>query len=633
VAGDPNASTNNFLWVDAPTVGFNKDWIVVQANMFRKNITFDRSHFWVFNKTNLYAGDFTTPTLLVHADTNAAGSELPAISYDNTSSTLYLLQNANGNTNGSGYLRLFSITGSIGSEKLNYVAGGGSELTNAMYITVPNISWIDTWPDYAYPCSCFLPQKTVTNKLAPPGDARLTSVIYRNGSLWCAQTVLLPVSTNAPTRSAVQWWQIKPDNREIVQRGRIDDPAGVNFYAYPSIAVNRFGDVLVGFNVFSTNIYASAGYSFRAFNDTCEGLRAPYIYQPGQDVFKSPFNTPGERWGDYSTSAVDPLNDADFWTIQEYALTNRLDDIGDPYPVWGTRWAQLRVDVPGNDNFSAAFSISGAQGSTNGNNIRATKETGEPNHAGIVDSVSVWYRWTAPTNGNVLLSVSGDFDNALAVYTGTNVASLTLVASNHGGFATGFKSQVVFNASAGTAYQIAVDGFGQSPNNQGSFILQWTQPMAPLFTVQPRNWDVYMGSNITFSAQAIGSPDPSFQWRFNGTNISGAAASSYTRNNVQTNDTGDYTLVATNISGSATSAVSHLEVYSTQRALITEPSYSATNYTRFVVSGITGAHYVVQASTNLANWNPINTNITTFTNLDYDVTNYSYRFYRVLYQL
>jgi len=269
---------------------------------------------------------------------------------------------------------------------------------------------------------------------------------------------------------------------------------------------------LVGFNVFSTNIYASAAYSFRAFNDTCEGSRAPYIYQPGLDVFKSDGGAPNVRWGDYSASAVDPLNDADFWTIQEYALTNRLDDIGDPYSVWGTRWAQVRVDVPVNDNFSAAYSISGAQSSTNGNNIRATKEAGEPNHAGIVDSVSVWYRWTAPTNGNVLLSVSSDFDNALAVYTGTNVASLTLVASNHGGFNTGFKSQVVFNALAGTVYQIAVDGFGQSPNNQGSFTLQWAQPMVPLFTVQPRNWDIYMGSNITFSAQAIGSPDPSFQW-------------------------------------------------------------------------------------------------------------------------
>jgi len=126
VAADPSALTNNFLFVDAPTVGFNKDWIVVQANMFRvhNGISLDRSHFWVFNKTNLYAGGFATPTLLVHADTNAAGSELPAITYDTTISTLYLLQNANGNTNGSGYLRLFSITGSIGSEKLNYVAGG-----------------------------------------------------------------------------------------------------------------------------------------------------------------------------------------------------------------------------------------------------------------------------------------------------------------------------------------------------------------------------------------------------------------------------------------------------------------------------------------------------------------------------
>jgi len=69
-----------------------------------------------------------------------------------------------------------------------------------------------------------------------------------------------------------------------------------------------------------------------------------------------------------------------------------------------------------------------------------------------------------------------------------------------------------------------------------------------------------------------------------------------------------------------------------QWALITEPSYSATsNYSRIIVSGITGAQYVVEASTNLVNWTPINTNITTFTNLDFAVTNFPYRFYRVLY--
>ena len=46
---------------------------------------------------------------------------MPAVTYDNSISTLYLLQSANGNTNGSGYLRLFSITGYLGAETLNNV--------------------------------------------------------------------------------------------------------------------------------------------------------------------------------------------------------------------------------------------------------------------------------------------------------------------------------------------------------------------------------------------------------------------------------------------------------------------------------------------------------------------------------
>src|SRR5262249_5871903 len=58
-----DADTNNpsnKIYLDSPTLGFNKDWIVVQANMFR---TMDdlatNSHVFVFNKTNLYAGGAT----------------------------------------------------------------------------------------------------------------------------------------------------------------------------------------------------------------------------------------------------------------------------------------------------------------------------------------------------------------------------------------------------------------------------------------------------------------------------------------------------------------------------------------------------------------------------------------------
>jgi len=73
----------------------------------------------------------------------------------------------------------------------------------------------------------------------------------------------------------VQWWQIKPLTSELVQFGRIDDPTGVNFYAFASMAVNRFEDVLIGYSSFSTNQYASASYSFRAFYDEMNKFRPP----------------------------------------------------------------------------------------------------------------------------------------------------------------------------------------------------------------------------------------------------------------------------------------------------------------------------------------------------------------------
>ena len=69
--------------------------------------------------------------------------------------------------------------------------------------------------------------------------------------------------------------------------------------------MNRFGDILVGYNVFSSNAYPSAAYSFRAFNDGCVGLRAGYIYQPGLSYFIDDLDPHG-RWGDYSASVVDP---------------------------------------------------------------------------------------------------------------------------------------------------------------------------------------------------------------------------------------------------------------------------------------------------------------------------------------
>jgi Ca2+-binding RTX toxin-like protein len=84
-------------------------------------------------------------------------------------------------------------------------------------------------------------------------------------------------------------------------------------------------------------------------------------------------------------------------------------------------------------------------------------ERGEPLHAGFPGVHSVWWRWSAPGDGTVVVWTCGsDFDTVLAVYTGTSVDTLTEVASNDD--YCGVRSRVKFATRAGTDYRIAVDG-------------------------------------------------------------------------------------------------------------------------------------------------------------------------------
>jgi hypothetical protein len=131
---------------------------------------------------------------------------------------------------------------------------------------------------------------------------------------------------------------------------------------------------------------------------------------------------------------------------------------------------------PANDAFAAAQLLVGASGSATGTNLEATKEPGEPNHAGNPGGRSVWYRWVAPFSGQAVFETCGlaAFDTLLAAYLGSAVASLGVVAASDDD--CGEQSQLVFNTVAGTTYSIAVDGFN---GVAGSFTLKWGQLFPP----------------------------------------------------------------------------------------------------------------------------------------------------------
>jgi uncharacterized repeat protein (TIGR01451 family) len=309
------ADTNGEFWVNYPTFGFNTNWIAVSVTAFTIGNGPVQSQLYVFDKADLYAGGAGHYTEFTSEDESTFGVvEQPAATYDNTQTNLYLLAAINGDSGGNGEIQLLYVDGAVGSEVLH---------------VGPQISVADPWDDHA-PTFDFAPQLGSTN-LIGLDDSRLSETVYRNGAIWVAHSIFLPAGGSA-TRSAIQWWQIGTDGT-ILQRGRIDDPTGNLFYGYPSIAVNQSNDVLIGYARFSASNFPSAYFSFRAGTDPTNTLQSEILLKAGEGPF-----TRSDRWGDHTSTVVDPVNDTDFWTIQEYSA-NTIKGTS----LWGTWWGDVLV--------------------------------------------------------------------------------------------------------------------------------------------------------------------------------------------------------------------------------------------------------------------------------------------------
>ena len=144
-------------------------------------------------------------------------------------------------------------------------------------------------------------------------------------------------------------------------------------------------------------------------------------------------------------------------------------------------WSTVTSTVS-NDTFAAAILMSGDQGQTTGSNVGATRETGEPLHCNTSGLSSVWYRWTPSQSGAATIdTINSTFDTVLSIYTGSSVSALTEV--NCDDDASGVQSRVVFNATAGTAYYIAISGYGSA---SGAITLSWR--LSPqVLTYAPQN--------------------------------------------------------------------------------------------------------------------------------------------------
>jgi hypothetical protein len=167
------------------------------------------------------------------------------------------------------------------------------------------------------------------------------------------------------------------------------------------------------------------------------------------------------------------------------------------------------------------------------------------------------------TNGStVLFSATAVGQAPLGYYwllNGTNLPS--------GGNISGTTSNVltltsVTSANAGGYSLVATNNYGAVTSGVATL----TVTFPPSFAAQPTNQSVLAGASAQFSASVNGALPLAYQWRQNGANllnagnVSGASSNVLTLTSLTAGNAGSYTLVTTNVYGSATSSVAALTV-------------------------------------------------------------------------
>jgi hypothetical protein len=323
-------STGGGNWADYPTLGFNKNWVAIQVNIFDSGNAFVESRVYAISRIPFFGGPPATLSYRTVTLTGVSGTQVPAVTFDPALALddLYLLQTW---SSAGGQLRLWRLTGPLGSETVESIGFPDDSFQWSSGVSADLAPQLQGPPGCSYCPSP--PCRIQTN------DARIHSVVYRGGRIWATHTVFLP--TGVPTRSSIQWWQVNPD-ATVGQRGLVDDATGARFFAFPSLAVNRNDDVLLGYSRFQGDQFAGASYSFRTAIDPPNTMQTESPLKDGEACYFKDYGLAKNRWGDYSATVVDPVDDKTLWTIQEYAAP---PNVTYPNPQqrdrWGTWWGQV----------------------------------------------------------------------------------------------------------------------------------------------------------------------------------------------------------------------------------------------------------------------------------------------------
>lgn len=398
---------------DYPKFGIWPDGLYQTSNMFGKGSisgSFVFSREWAFNKMQMYAGA---------ANPQIVTFDAPRV--DINGGTVFTIIPSNA--------RLQSGAPPAGTP--NYFVGTGT-YTNALAVWKFHVDWSNVFlstftgvTTSIASASWIGPPATVPSQGGNALDTLATRSMMQNQyskisgaeSLWLTHTVRH--STTAGI-AAARWYQLDVTGATIAanttQAGNQEPDTTVNRFM-PSLAIDRLGDMLLGYSASNSTMKPAIRWAGRLAADPANTLP-----QTETDLIQgggTQTNTCGgtcTRWGDYSAMALDPVDGCTFWFTSEYYAVdggNYLTRIG------STKFPGCVAALPG--------TVSGTV-------------TGTPGGSPINGATVIFGSRTATTNASGFYSFAnipeGTYPSIGASSRGSNSATTTPVVVTGGGTST-----------------------------------------------------------------------------------------------------------------------------------------------------------------------------------------------------
>jgi hypothetical protein len=172
------------------------------------------------------------------------------------------------------------------------------------------------------------------NGLDALGDRMMFRLAYRNFGTHESLVAVHSIDLGTNNRNAstgVRWYEIRsPGTVPVVYQQSTYAP-DATYRWMPSIAMDKQGDIAIGYSGSGSTSNPSIRYAARLASDPLNTMNPEIIVHTGAGAERIGL----ARWGDYSGMSVDPTDDCTFWYTNEYEPAN-----GDFN--WATRLGSFR---------------------------------------------------------------------------------------------------------------------------------------------------------------------------------------------------------------------------------------------------------------------------------------------------